>query len=84
VSVPGHTPGSMALLVPQLGVLFTGDSMASYEGAPVLGPSNIDRVAAIEAVRKQARLDYDIACVSHGEPIVGGAGRKVLALIRSF
>jgi hypothetical protein len=50
----------------------------------VLGPSNIDRVAAIEAVRKQARLDYDIACVSHGEPIVGGASRKVLALIRSF
>jgi glyoxylase-like metal-dependent hydrolase (beta-lactamase superfamily II) len=84
VGVPGHTPGSVALLVPQLGVLFTGDTIASYEGAPILGPFNINRPGAIEAVRKQAGLEFDIACGGHGEPIVGGANRKVLAMIRSF
>ena len=84
VAVPGHTPGSIALLVPDRGVLFTGDTLASYEGAPILGPFNIDRLGAIESVRKQARLTFEIACFGHGQPIVGGASRKILALIRSF
>jgi glyoxylase-like metal-dependent hydrolase (beta-lactamase superfamily II) len=81
-AVPGHTPGSIALLVP--GVLFTGDSVASSAGVPILGPFNIDRPAAIAAVRKQALLDYDTACVGHGQPVAGSANRKVLAMIRSF
>jgi glyoxylase-like metal-dependent hydrolase (beta-lactamase superfamily II) len=84
LAIAGHTPGSIALLVPQAGLLFTGDSIASYESAPILGPFNIDRAAAIEAVRKQAILEYDVACVGHGDPILTNASRKVLAMIRSF
>ena len=80
VSVPGHTPGSIALLLPRLGVLFTGDTIASHEGEPILGVFNIDRVAAMESVRKQARLDFEVACFGHGSPIVGGAGRRIRAL----
>lgn len=80
VGVPGHTPGSIALLVPQLGVLFTGDSIASHNGDPILGVFNIDRVEAMESVRKQARLEFDVACFGHGAPIVGGAGRRIRAL----
>jgi hypothetical protein len=41
-------------------------------------------LAAIEALRKQAALDFEIACVGHGEPIVGYASGKLLAMIRSF
>jgi glyoxylase-like metal-dependent hydrolase (beta-lactamase superfamily II) len=84
VAVPGHTPGSIALLVPHLGVLFTGDTIASSDGMPILGPFNIDRLAAIDSVRKQARLSFEVACFGHGAPLVGGASRKILALIRSF
>ena len=80
VSVPGHTPGSIALLLPRLGVLFTGDTIASHEGEPILGVFNIDRVAAIESVRKQAGLDFEVACFGHGPPLVGGAGRRSRAL----
>jgi len=80
VSVPGHTPGGVALLLPRLGVLFTGDTIASHEGDPILGVFNIDRVAAIESVRKQAGLDVEVACFGHGAPIVGGAGRRIRAL----
>ena len=84
VGVPGHTPGSIALLVPHLGVLFCGDTIAASDGAPILGPFNIDRLGAIESVRKQARLDFEVACFGHGAPLVGSASRKILALIRSF
>jgi hypothetical protein len=45
---------------------------------------NVDRVRAVEAVRKQAALDFEIACVGHGVPIQGNANRKLLATIRSF
>jgi len=84
VGVPGHTPGSIALFLPRLRVLFTGDTLASGDGAPVLGPFNVDRLSAIESIRKQARLEYDVACFGHGKPIVGAASRKVLAMVRSL
>lgn len=80
VGVPGHTPGSIALLAPQLGVLFTGDTIASYNGDPILGVFNIDRVEAVTSVRKQAALEFDVACFGHGSPIVGGASRRIRAL----
>lgn len=84
VGVPGHTPGSIALLVPQLGVLFTGDTIAEYEGNPMLGVFNIDRDQAIDSLRKQAQLDFEVACFGHGAPLVGGADRKIRALAESL
>jgi glyoxylase-like metal-dependent hydrolase (beta-lactamase superfamily II) len=80
VSVPGHTPGSIALLVPDRGVLFTGDTLACFDGEPRLGVFNVDRSAAIESVRRQAELGFDVACFGHGAPIVGGASRRIRAL----
>ena len=84
VTIPGHTRGSIGVLLPGLGVLFTGDSIASTDSAPILGPFNLNTADAIAAVRKQAQLNFEIACVGHGRPIVGNASRKVLAMIRSF
>jgi glyoxylase-like metal-dependent hydrolase (beta-lactamase superfamily II)/ADP-ribose pyrophosphatase YjhB (NUDIX family) len=84
VSIPGHTRGSIAVLLPERRVLFTGDSIASIEAAPIVGPFNMSPTEAVEAVRKQARLEFDIACVGHGRPVVGDAQRKVLAIVRSL
>jgi len=84
VGVPGHTPGSIALLVPRLGVLFTGDTIASHEGSPILGVFNIDRAQAIESLRKQARLEFEVACFGHGTPLVGGASGRIRTLAESF
>ena len=84
VTIPGHTRGSIAVLLPERGVLFTGDSVASADGAPILGPFNLNTADAVAAVRKLAQLHFDIACVGHGRPIVGNASRKVLAMIRSL
>jgi glyoxylase-like metal-dependent hydrolase (beta-lactamase superfamily II) len=84
VGVPGHTPGSIALLVPQLRMLLTGDSIASHEGAPILGVFNIDRTEAIESLRKQASLEFEVACFGHGPPIVGEASQKIRTLAETL
>ena len=84
VGVPGHTPGSIALLVPQLGVLFTGDTIASHESSPLLGLFNVDRAEAIRSLRKQAGLRFDVACFGHGAPLVGDADRRIRALAETL
>jgi glyoxylase-like metal-dependent hydrolase (beta-lactamase superfamily II) len=84
LSVPGHTPGSIAVLAPRLRLLFTGDTIASVNGNPILGPFNIDRAQAIESVRKQAGLDFDVACFGHGDPLIGGADQRIRALAASL
>ena len=82
--VTGHTPGSVALLLPGLRVLFTGDTIASHEGSPMLGVFNADRTEAIRSLRKQAALDVDVACFGHGAPLIGGAQARLRALATSL
>ncbi|MEV5507488.1 MBL fold metallo-hydrolase [Streptomyces orinoci] len=78
VHVPGHTPGSMALHLPDSGVLFTGDTIANHPQV-MLGVFNTDRDQAVASFHKQARLDVSTALFGHGEPLVGGAGEKLRA-----
>jgi len=80
VHIPGHTAGSIAVLVPALGVLFTGDTLASHEGRVIPGVFNVDRAALLDSIRQVAKLDFEVACFGHGEPVVGGAGGQVRAL----
>jgi glyoxylase-like metal-dependent hydrolase (beta-lactamase superfamily II) len=78
ISLPGHTPGSMAVLVEGMSVLFTGDVVASFEDRALMGPFNLDRAQALASFRKLAAMEFDVACVGHGAPIV----RKASAQIR--
>jgi glyoxylase-like metal-dependent hydrolase (beta-lactamase superfamily II) len=80
INAPGHTPGSLALLLPRQSVLFTGDCIACAEGKPILGPFNIDRSAALASARKLAELGCEVACFGHGPPLVGDASRKLRTL----
>jgi glyoxylase-like metal-dependent hydrolase (beta-lactamase superfamily II) len=82
VSVPGHTPGSIALLTPGPGarVLFTGDTLAEYGGSVILGVFNIDRTEAIRSAHRQAALTYDAACFGHGAPVMERAGQRIREL----
>ena len=78
LAVPGHTPGSAALYLPESRVLFTGDTIArSPAGDVMLGVFNVDRERAVRSMREQAALDVDIACFGHGDPLVGGAGARL-------
>ncbi|MFI0709254.1 MBL fold metallo-hydrolase [Streptomyces inhibens] len=79
--VPGHTPGGIALHLPESRLLFPGDIIGTGPGGThaVLGPINVDRETAIASFRRLAALDdVDTVCVPHGDPIRGGA-RAVLA-----
>ena len=73
LSVPGHTPGSIALHLPASGLLITGDTIAEHQGQVVLGPFNVDRDAAWRSLQHLAALDVEVACFGHGQPVVGSA-----------
>jgi glyoxylase-like metal-dependent hydrolase (beta-lactamase superfamily II) len=77
VATPGHTDGSIALYVPDAGVLFTGDIAAESEGAVILGPFNTDREQARRSFRRLAGLDAEVVCFGHGRPL-SGAGVSAL------
>jgi len=65
--------------LPAAKALFTGDTIASHEGAAILGIFNVDREQSIASFRRQAALDIETACFGHGDPIVQGAGDALRA-----
>jgi glyoxylase-like metal-dependent hydrolase (beta-lactamase superfamily II) len=81
VHIPGHTPGSIALFVPALGALFTGDTLASHEGQVIPGVFNVDRPELMRSIAKLARLEATVACFGHGAPAAHEAGRQIQALV---
>lgn len=55
VAAPGHTPGSVAIHVPDERVPFTGDSAARFEDGPVvLGVFNCDPPLAAQTSARLA------------------------------
>jgi glyoxylase-like metal-dependent hydrolase (beta-lactamase superfamily II) len=76
LAIPGHTEGSIAIHLPQHGVLFTGDTIANV-GTVMLGTFNQDKARTIASVQRLAVLDVDTACFGHGEPIASGAGARI-------
>ncbi|MEV7081865.1 MBL fold metallo-hydrolase [Streptomyces sp. NPDC093516] len=79
VHVPGHTEGSVALHLPQHGVLFTGDTVAAspVDGSVIPGVFNLDRDRVLAACGQLADLDPDIACFGHGDPVTARASRAL-------
>lgn len=78
VAAPGHTPGSVAVHVPDERVLFTGDTVARLEdGQVVLGVFNCDPPLAAETFVRLAAPDADIACFGHGEPVTEDASSRL-------
>jgi glyoxylase-like metal-dependent hydrolase (beta-lactamase superfamily II) len=77
ISTPGHTDGSIALHLPEHGVLITGDIAAEYEGEVILGVFNLDRAQAAASFGRLPDRDADIACFGHGEPVIGDAQARL-------
>lgn len=68
---PGHTAGSIAVLHPGRGLLFTGDIAAERDGAVFLGPFNTDRDRAKSSFRRLAGTGATTVCFGHGDPLLG-------------
>jgi glyoxylase-like metal-dependent hydrolase (beta-lactamase superfamily II) len=71
LSVPGHTPGCLALHWSERRALFVGDVVASW---PYLAPGwpglTLDNDQNLNSVGKLADAgDAEIVCVGHGGPI---------------
>jgi glyoxylase-like metal-dependent hydrolase (beta-lactamase superfamily II) len=82
MSVPGHTPGSLAFWWPEQRVLITGDTVASWPQVDRGWRSfDLDEAAAKRSAGKMAELSSaEVLCVGHGNPITEGAS-DVLKLI---
>ncbi len=82
VHLPGHTPGSIAVYLPDRGVILAGDAMERRRG--VLGPPSArfteNAAAAWASIRRLGELDFDTLCLSHFPPIRRGAAACVRAL----
>jgi glyoxylase-like metal-dependent hydrolase (beta-lactamase superfamily II) len=83
IGAPGHTPGSIGIHLPRHGILFTGDTVAAVPGVPaMLGVFNLDHDATVDAVRRFADLDPEVACFGHGDPVTKAAGEAMRAIPR--
>jgi glyoxylase-like metal-dependent hydrolase (beta-lactamase superfamily II) len=85
IHVPGHTPGSIALLDPERRALFCGDALLTKDGN-VSGPppaATDNMPQAMESVKVLDRLDYDVLLSGHGIPLMPQARDKVAEFIRA-
>ena len=76
LAIPGHTEGSIAVHLPEHGVLFAGDTIAN-DGSVMLGTFNQDRARTVASFKRLAALDVETACFGHGDPIESGAGDRI-------
>jgi glyoxylase-like metal-dependent hydrolase (beta-lactamase superfamily II) len=86
IATPGHTPGSIVVRDPEIGLLVAGDALRG-DGGGVIGahPRFTDDMAlANESIKKLAALQFDTVVFGHGEPVVGGASEQVAALAASL
>jgi glyoxylase-like metal-dependent hydrolase (beta-lactamase superfamily II) len=82
VAVPGHPPGSVAFHLAGPRMLVSGDTVARRpDGTVIPGVVNVDRTMAVGSRRRQAGLDVDVVCFSHGEPLTeeASAARRAAA-----
>ena len=86
IHVPGHTPGSIALHFPEERLLICGDAInrrVNRLGLPPK-PFSTDMEQAHTSLRRLAELDFDVLCPGHGDPLVGGAGDQVRAMVQAL
>ena len=83
---PGHTSGSISLYLEERRVLIAGDMLIGdgrrfYRPLPFPGT---DFKAYRHSVERLAGLDFDVACVGHGRPVIGGARDKLQRMLDNY
>jgi glyoxylase-like metal-dependent hydrolase (beta-lactamase superfamily II) len=85
VTAPGHTPGSIAIYLPEPRVLLTGDTIArSPDGQVILGVFNVDPTQAVFSFQRQAHLDAEFACFGHGDPLTENAAAHLRTAVEAL
>lgn len=82
IHVPGHTPGSAALVFDSLGVVMTGDALVTYsvtsgrQGAQI-NPFTADRQQALASLDRLRGIDGHILLPGHGPAWAAGVDRAI-------
>lgn len=70
LATPGHSPGSLSFLMPEKGVMFTGDALTGVGGPglpPRAGCADYDQ--ALRSAKTISEQAFDVCCFGHGEPV---------------
>lgn len=86
VATPGHSPGHVSVLVPDLELLHVGDALWNVIRTGVAPQMfNRDTAAAMRSVKRLAELDgYRRATFGHGPPILRSARRKIARVAHRY
>jgi glyoxylase-like metal-dependent hydrolase (beta-lactamase superfamily II) len=86
VHCPGHTPGHIALHLPERGVLIVGDALQAPGGhlTRPAAPVTHDMAAAERSIARLAELDFEVLCFSHFRPIRRRARERLRELAAGF
>jgi len=82
IATPGHTPGHVCVFDPAGSLLILGDAMSNI-GNKLDGPNpqyTTDIALAHQSVKKLAKLKFQRAVFSHGEPIDKSASQAIAKL----
>ena len=82
IHLPGHTPGSAALLASSHDALFVGDalvtrSIATGRRGPQVGPFTADRPTALASLARLEGVEAAMLLPGHGDPWTGGVAAAV-------
>jgi glyoxylase-like metal-dependent hydrolase (beta-lactamase superfamily II) len=85
IDTPGHTPGSISLLDPGIGLLLAGDALnGNDDGTALTGPNERftpDMGTANRSVAKLAGYEVEAVGMGHGQPMTTDAGSALLSLV---
>ena len=87
VNASGKSPGEVALLWPERGILIVGDAIiGNPQGQCGLLPERVmdDPARLRSSVRKFLELDFDILLVGDGDPILQDAKARLKELVETF
>jgi glyoxylase-like metal-dependent hydrolase (beta-lactamase superfamily II) len=83
IATPGHTPGSIAIYEPTLGLMVSGDALVTSgnEAAPPNSQYTKDMDEAMRSLSKIAAKPFEILLPGHGDPLLSGGSASVAKLI---
>jgi glyoxylase-like metal-dependent hydrolase (beta-lactamase superfamily II) len=80
---PGHTPGSVCFYLESRGTIFLGDMVVSsgrHVGGSMPFPKTDMRLYE-KSLRRIAQLDFDMACLAHGQVFQGNADQRIRKML---
>ncbi|MDA0988024.1 MAG: MBL fold metallo-hydrolase [Chloroflexi bacterium] len=83
---PGHTPGSVCFYLESRKTIFLGDmvvNIGEYVGASMPFPKT-DMKLYEKSLRRIADLDFDIACLAHGQVFRGDAAQRIRTILDGY